>query len=35
MVGSWTDWPLTPLGLAQAQAVGQKLAAELQGQDAV
>ena len=35
MVGSWTDWPLTELGLAQAEAIGQKLAAELQGQDAV
>ena len=29
MVGSWTDWPLTDLGLAQADAIGKKLAAEL------
>lgn len=35
MVGSWTDWPLTQPGLAQAEKIGQKLAAELQGQDAV
>lgn len=35
MVGSWTDWPLTERGLAQAEAIGQKLAAELQGRDAV
>ena len=29
MVGSWTEWPWTELGLAQAEAIGQKLAAEL------
>lgn len=30
MVGSWTDWPLTGLGIAQAKAIGQNLAAELE-----
>jgi probable phosphoglycerate mutase len=32
MVGSWTDWELTGLGEAQAENIGRKLAAELQGQ---
>lgn len=31
MVGSWTDWELTPLGLAQARAIGEKLKKELEG----
>ena len=30
MVGSWTDWPLTGLGMAQAKAICQNLAAELE-----
>lgn len=31
MVGSWTDWPLTALGLAQAQSIGRRLAEEFPG----
>jgi len=29
MVGSWTDWDLSPLGIQQAHRIGEKLAAEL------
>ena len=29
MVGSWTDWDLTPLGMEQADRIGQKLAGEM------
>ena len=29
MVGSWTDWDLTPLGIEQAGRIGQRLAGEL------
>lgn len=25
MVGSWTDWDLTPLGMEQADRIGKKL----------
>lgn len=31
MVGSWTDWELSPLGLEQAENIGKSLAAELSG----
>lgn len=31
MVGSWTDWDLTDLGKEQAQKIGEKLAAEING----
>lgn len=31
MVGSWTDWDLSDLGVRQADSIGQKLAAELTG----
>lgn len=31
MVGSWTDWELTDLGRKQAEAIGEKLSRELQG----
>lgn len=34
MVGSWTDWDLTPLGVAQAERIGARLAAELRGRPA-
>jgi len=30
MVGSWTDWDLTELGVKQAHAIGERLSAELQ-----
>lgn len=30
MVGGWTDWPLTPLGVQQAHAIGRALAEELE-----
>ena len=35
MVGSWTDWELSPLGHAQAEKIGEKLKAELAGRDFV
>lgn len=31
MVGSWTDWDLTDLGVKQAERIGQKLAKQLSG----
>lgn len=31
MVGSWTDWELSPLGLEQAENIGKNLATELSG----
>ena len=31
MVGSWTDWELSELGVNQAQNIGEKLKAELEG----
>ncbi|MBO2517487.1 MAG: histidine phosphatase family protein, partial [Clostridiales bacterium] len=27
MVGSWTDWPLTELGMEQAERIGENLRA--------
>ena len=33
MVGSWTDWELTDLGKQQADSIGRKLKAELEGKD--
>ena len=33
MVGSWTDWDLTPLGRSQADRIGKKLKDELEGKD--
>ncbi len=35
MVGSWTDWDLTPLGMEQAKNIGIKLAGELAKQQYV
>lgn len=35
MVGSWTDWELTELGLQQARNIGEKLKAELAGRKLV
>ena len=35
LVGSWTDWPLTDLGINQAKNIGIKLKAELSGKDFV
>lgn len=35
MVGSWTDWPLTDIGINQAKNIGIKLKAELYGKDFV
>ena len=35
MVGSWTDWDLTDLGRSQADQIGKKLKAELEGKDVV
>ena len=32
MIGSWTDWDLTEQGVAHAEAIGRRLAAELAGQ---
>lgn len=31
MVGSWTDWDLTELGIQQAEAIGRNLAKQLDG----
>lgn len=31
MVGSWTDWELSELGVAQAEKIGEKLKTELSG----
>ena len=33
MVGSWTDWELSELGRQHAKMIGQKLSAELTGQE--
>lgn len=33
MVGSWTDWDLTDLGVRQARRIGQRLKAQIGGQD--
>ncbi len=33
MVGSWTDWDLTPLGIVQAQRIGTHLQEQLRGQE--
>ena len=33
MVGSWTDWELTDLGKEQAERIGIRLSAELQGKN--
>lgn len=33
MVGSWTDWDLTDLGARQARRIGQRLKAQIGGQD--
>ncbi len=30
-IGSWADWDLTPLGIAQAEMIGKRLAAEMAG----
>lgn len=35
MVGSWTDWELSELGVSQAEKIGEKLKKELAGQEAV
>lgn len=35
MVGSWTDWELSELGLKQANLIGEKLKEELTGQNFV
>lgn len=35
MVGSWTDWELSELGVAQAEKIGEKLKAELAGRSFV
>ena len=35
MVGSWTDWELSELGVAQAEKIGAKLKAELAGRNFV
>ena len=35
MVGSWTDWELTELGVNQAKRIGEKLKAELKGREFV
>lgn len=35
MVGSWTDWELTALGIQQANRIGEKLKAELLGKEFV
>ena len=31
MVGSWTDWDLSELGVEQANKIGEKLAKQLEG----
>ena len=35
MVGSWTDWELSELGVEQAKRIGEKLKAELEGRNFV
>ena len=35
MVGSWTDWELSELGVSQAKNIGEKLKAELAGREFV
>ncbi len=35
MVGSWTDWELSELGVAQAEKIGEKLKKELAGRNFV
>jgi len=35
MVGSWTDWELSELGVVQAEKIGQKLKTELDGREFV
>lgn len=35
MVGSWTDWDLSELGIHQARKIGEKLKVELAGRDLV
>ena len=35
MVGSWTDWDLSELGIVQAEKIGQNLAKQLAGQEHV
>ncbi len=35
MVGSWTDWELSELGVNQAENIGEKLKAELEGKEFV
>ena len=35
MVGSWTDWELTELGVNQAKRIGEKLKTELEGREFV
>lgn len=35
MVGSWTDWELSELGVVQAEKIGEKLKAELSGRNFV
>ncbi len=35
MVGSWTDWELSELGVVQAEKIGEKLKAELAGRSFV
>ncbi|MBQ8798968.1 MAG: histidine phosphatase family protein [Lachnospiraceae bacterium] len=35
MVGSWTDWELSELGVAQAEKIGQKFKTELAGREFV
>lgn len=33
MIGSWTDWDLSPLGVRQAETIAANLARELKGQE--
>ena len=35
MVGSWTDWDLSELGVQQAKRIGEKLKTELAGREFV
>lgn len=35
MVGSWTDWELSELGINQAENIGEKLKSELEGKEFV